>query len=50
MNEMLLKSVMKLDEVRIEPEWREARAERKAGIRALQACMDRVDKVKEVLK
>ncbi|KAG0142480.1 hypothetical protein CROQUDRAFT_662495 [Cronartium quercuum f. sp. fusiforme G11] len=46
LSEMLLQTLLKLDGFEIEPEWTEARAARKEGVRAVQALLERLDEAK----
>ena len=46
-SETLLQALLQLDSVNVRSEWTEARAARKAAVKAVQALLDRVDQVKD---
>ncbi|KAK4057230.1 hypothetical protein OIO90_001725 [Microbotryomycetes sp. JL221] len=49
-SEALLQSLLKLDSIEIPSTYMDARAERKKGVKALQAALDKVDGLKEEFK
>ena len=43
LGELLLQSLLRLDAIHAENEWEQARKDRKAGVREVQALLDRLD-------
>lgn len=43
LGELLLQSLLRLDAIHAESEWEQARKDRKAGVREVQALLDRLD-------
>jgi hypothetical protein len=43
LGELLLQSLLRLDAIHAESEWEQARIDRKAGVREVQALLDRLD-------
>lgn len=43
LGELLLQSLLRLDAIHAEGEWEQARKDRKAGVREVQALLDRLD-------
>lgn len=43
LGELLLQSLLRLDAIQAENEWEQARKDRKAGVREVQALLDRLD-------
>ena len=43
LGELLLQSLIRLDAIHAESEWEQARKDRKAGVREVQALLDRLD-------
>ena len=43
LGELLLQSLLRLDAIQAESEWEQARKDRKAGVREVQALLDRLD-------
>ncbi|KAF9792995.1 hypothetical protein BJ322DRAFT_997846 [Thelephora terrestris] len=43
LGELLLQSLLRLDAIQAENEWEQARRDRKAGVREVQALLDRLD-------
>ncbi|KAH8925038.1 hypothetical protein BT69DRAFT_1295960 [Atractiella rhizophila] len=50
LGETLLQGLIKLDSIEISTEFKEARKERKAGVKRVQDMLDRVDTLKDALK